>query len=120
MARTRQEALKRRHMRVRRKVAGTAERPRLCIHRSLKHLYAQVIDDTVGHTLCAATTNIKANKAEGKSFSNRAWAEKLGRELAEKARAKGVDAVVFDRGGYRYHGVIKAFADAAREGGLKF
>jgi large subunit ribosomal protein L18 len=120
MARTRQEALKRRHLRVRRKVSGTAERPRLCIHRSLKHLYAQLVDDDHGHTVCFATTNTKASKADAKSFSNMAGAAKLGTEVADKARAKGVAVVVFDRGGYRYHGVVKAFADAARAGGLKF
>ena len=107
-------------MRVRRKVSGTAERPRLCIHRSLKHLYAQVVDDDQGHTICFATTNNKAAKTEAKNFSNMAGAAKLGAEMADKARAKGVALVVFDRGGYRYHGVIKAFADAARAGGLKF
>jgi large subunit ribosomal protein L18 len=107
-------------MRVRRKVSGTPERPRLCIHRSLKHLYAQVVDDEQGHTICFATTNKKAAKAEAKNFSNMVGAAKLGTEMADMARAKGVALVVFDRGGYRYHGVIKAFADAARAGGLKF
>jgi large subunit ribosomal protein L18 len=120
MARSKQEGLKRRHLRVRRKVVGTAERLRLCIHKSLKHLYAQVIDDRQGRTICFATTNTKAVKSEGKTHCNVAWAEKLGAELAGKARAKGVATVVFDRGGYRYHGVVKAFADAARAGGLKF
>lgn len=114
------EALQRRHDRVRRKVSGTTERPRLCIHKSLRHLYAQIVDDTAGQTIAFATTNTKANKAEAKSFSSSNWAKKLAAELAEKAKAKGVEAVVFDRGGYRYHGVIKAFGDAAREAGLKF
>lgn len=114
------EALRRRHDRVRRKVAGTTERPRLCIHKSSRHLYAQLIDDTVGQTLCFATTNTKANKAEAKSFGNVAWAKKLAAELAAKAREKGIEVVVFDRGGYRYHGVVKAFGDAAREAGFKF
>lgn len=120
MAWTKSEGLQRRHERVRRKVAGTPERPRLCIHKSLRHLYAQIVDDNAGLTLCSATTNTKTNKAEGKSFSSISWAKKLAAELAEKAKAKGVGAVVFDRGGYRYHGVIKAFGDAAREAGLKF
>jgi large subunit ribosomal protein L18 len=120
MAWSRTESLERRHLRVRRKVSGTIERPRLCIHKSLKHIYAQVIDDAAGRTLCAATTNTKANKAEGKSFSNVAWAKKLGAEVAAKAKQAGIEAVVFDRGGNRYHGVVKAFGDAAREAGLKF
>jgi large subunit ribosomal protein L18 len=120
MAGSKSEALRRRHQRVRRKVAGTPQRPRLCIHKSLKHLYAQVVDDTAGKTVCFATTNIKENKAQAKSFCNIAWAKKLGVELAGKAKASGIEAVVFDRGGYRYHGVVKAFGDAAREAGLKF
>lgn len=120
MGRSKAEALQRRHRRVRRKISGTSVRPRLCIHKSLKHLYAQVIDDEAGKTLCFATTNTKSNKAEGKSFSNVAWAKKLGAELATRAKESGVAEVVFDRGGYRYHGVIKAFGDAAREAGLKF
>ena len=118
---SRTEALTRRHLRIRRKVAGTLARPRLSIHKSLKHIYAQVIDDARGVTLCAVTTNIKANKAEGaKSFCNVAWAKRLGAELAGKAKAQGVGLVVFDRGGYRYHGVVKAFGDAARQAGLNF
>jgi large subunit ribosomal protein L18 len=120
MALTRNESLERRHRRVRRKVAGTPVRPRLCIHKSLKHLYAQVIDDVAGVTLCAVTTNTKAIKAEGKSFANISFAKKLGAEVAAIAKEKGVETVVFDRGGYRYHGVVKAFGDAAREAGLKF
>ncbi|HOR27547.1 MAG TPA: 50S ribosomal protein L18 [Candidatus Sumerlaeota bacterium] len=120
MALTRTEALTRRHLRVRRKVAGSPERPRLCIHKSLKHIYAQVIDDSAGRTICFVTTNNKANKSEARNFSNRAWAEKLGALIAERARAQGVEQVVFDRGGYRYHGVVKAFAEAARKSGLKF
>jgi large subunit ribosomal protein L18 len=120
MAWSNRQALKRRHQRVRRKLSGTAARPRLCIHKSLKHLYAQVIDDTEGRTLCSVTTNTKSVKAETRACANIAWAQKLGNELAGKAREKGVEQVVFDRGGYRYHGVVKAFADAARAGGLKF
>ena len=114
------EALQRRHSRVRRKVSGTTERPRLCIHKSLRHLYAQIVDDSAGQTIVFATTNTKANKAEANSFTSQTWAKKLAADLAEKAKAKGVGAVVFDRGGYRYHGVVKAFGDAAREAGLKF
>jgi large subunit ribosomal protein L18 len=120
MALTRQESLKRRHQRVRRKIVGTAARPRLCIHKSLRHIYAQLVDDSQGRTLLFVTTNIKANKAEGAHFSNRETASKLARELVEKARANGIENVVFDRGGYAYHGVVKAFGDAARENGLKF
>lgn len=117
---TKSEALQRRHDRVRRKVSGTPQRPRLCIHKSLRHLYAQIVDDTAGQTICFATTNTKANKAEANSCSSMSWAKKLAAELVVLAKAKGVETVVFDRGGYRYHGVIKAFGDAAREAGLKF
>jgi len=117
---TKQASLKRRHERVRRKVSGTAERPRLCIHRSSKHIYAQVIDDLSGRTLASATTNTKGNKENAKSFCNMTWAKKIGGDVAQKAGSAGVQSVVFDRGGYRYHGVVKAFADAAREAGLKF
>ena len=120
MAFDRRKALTKRHARVRTKISGTIERPRLCIHKSLKHLYAQVIDDRSGETLCQVTTNRKSLKSEAKHFSNQEWAKKLGGEMAEQAKAKGVESVVFDRGGYRYHGVVKAFGDAAREAGLKF
>ena len=120
MKRTRTEALKRRHVRVRQKISGTAERPRLCIHKSLKHLYAQVIDDRAGTTILDATTNSKTNKETAKSFRNVVSAKKLGQELGKKAVDKGIGSVVFDRGGYQYHGVVRAFAEAAREAGLKF
>ncbi|MEN6626878.1 MAG: 50S ribosomal protein L18 [Candidatus Sumerlaeia bacterium] len=120
MALSKREGLERRHQRVRRKIAGTAARPRLCIHKSLKHIYAQVIDDDAGRTLCFVTTNTKAAKGEAKNCANMAWAKKLGVEVGQKAKAAGIESVVFDRGGYRYHGVVKAFGDAAREAGLKF
>lgn len=120
MIRSRAQSLERRHLRLRRKVRGSAERPRLCLHKSLKHLYAQVVDDRTGRTLVAATTNTKARKGEAKSFRNTATAKDLGAEIARKAAEAGVKAVVFDRGGARYHGVVQAFADAAREGGLQF
>lgn len=120
MALNRRQALKRRHQRVRQKVSGTAVRPRLCVHRSLRHLYAQIIDDVAGATLASTTTDQKANKANAKSFSNIEWAKKMGGEMGRKAKEKGINTVVFDRGGYRYHGVVKAFAEAAREAGLKF
>jgi len=115
------ELRERRKKRIRKKVSGTAERPRLCIYKSLRHLYAQIIDDSVGKTLAAVTTNTKELKAEGrKSFANQDYAKRLGKAIAEKALAAGITQVVFDRSGYPYHGVVKAFADAAREGGLKF
>ncbi len=112
--------LQRRHLRVRVKVEGSPARPRLCLHKSLRHLYAQVIDDQAGRTLAFATTNLKENKKTARTFCNVASAKKIGADLARKAMAQGVAKVVFDRGGYRYHGVIKAFADAAREAGLQF
>ena len=120
MAYDRIKALRKRRLRVRRKVRGTAERPRLSVNKSLKHLYVQVIDDKAGRTLAFATTNTKANRAAGKSFCNVKTAGVLGTELGKKALEKGVKAVVFDRGGNRYHGILKAFADAAREAGLSF
>lgn len=120
MAWSKAEGLRRRHERIRRKLSGTSERPRLCIHKSLKHLYAQIVDDVAGSTLCFVTTNIKQHKAEASTFSNIPWAKRLAAELADKAKQKGIESVVFDRGGYRYHGVVKAFGDAAREAGLKF
>ncbi len=108
-----------RHRRLRRRVRGTSERPRLCIHKTLQHLYAQVIDDTSGRTLVHASTLDRELRASV-SGSNRAAAASLGAALAERAREAGVDAVVFDRGGHPYHGVISAFAEACRKGGLKF
>jgi large subunit ribosomal protein L18 len=113
-------AQQRRRMRVRRKIVGAAERPRLCLRKSSRHLYAQVVDDRAGRTLAAATTNVKAVKSEAKSFCNMIWAKKLGAEIGRKAKERGVENVVFDRSGSRYHGVVRAFADAAREAGLKF
>lgn len=120
MAIRRQESLKRRHQRIRQKVRGTAARPRLCIHKSSRHLYAQLVDDDAGRTLAFVTTSVKANQAGGKNYRNVGSARKLGADLGMKASAQGVQVVVFDRGGYPYHGVVKAFADAAREAGLKF
>ena len=120
MNKTRQVARAIRHRRIRRKVRGSIERPRLCIHKSARHIYAQIINDHDGRTLLAATTNLKSNKAESKSFCNITWAKKLGEELGRKALSQGLTSVVFDRGGYQYHGVVKAFADAARGAGLQF
>ena len=116
-AKQKREARIRRHRRVRKKVRGTAERPRLAVYRSNKHISAQVIDDRTGRTLASATTLEADLKATG---GNVEGAAKVGTLLAERAKAAGIDAVVFDRGGNRYHGRIKALADAAREGGLEF
>jgi large subunit ribosomal protein L18 len=104
------------HARIRRKLSGTTERPRLSVHRSLNHIYAQVIDDQTGETLVSASTlAIKA-----KTGGNIAAAKEIGKAIAERAVEKGVKKVVFDRGGYLYHGRVKALADAAREAGLEF
>ena len=108
---------KRVHKRIRRKVAGSTGRPRLAVFRSVKHIYAQVIDDSVGHTLAAASSNEKSGI---KSGGNVAGAKAVGKLLAERAKVAGIDKVVFDRGGYKYHGRVQALADAAREGGLTF
>jgi len=109
----------RRHGRVRKRLAGTQARPRLSIFRSLHHLYAQVIDDATGRTLAAASTREKDVAKGLKSLTTRAAAERVGATVAERAKLKGVTAVVFDRGGYKYHGRIKALADAARGAGLE-
>ncbi len=104
--------------RIRSKVSGTAERPRLAVKKSLKHIYAQVIDDANGKTIVAASTRDKESGVKG--GSNQAAAKAVGALIAKKAKDKGVKRVVFDRGGYQYHGNIKALADAARENGLEF
>lgn len=104
------------HTRVRRKVQGTAERPRLAIYRSLNHIYAQVIDDEQGRTLVAASTTEK--DLRGASGGNLEAAQRVGRAVAERALTQGIQNVVFDRGGYRYHGRVQALTDAAREAGL--
>jgi len=104
------------HRRIRRKVQGSGERPRLTIYRSLNHIYAQIIDDVQGRTLAAASTTEK--DLRGATGGNVEAAERVGRAIAERALSAGVDHVVFDRGGYRYHGRVKALADAAREAGL--
>jgi len=106
-----------RHKRVRSKISGLPERPRLNVFRSEKHIYAQVIDDTKGMTLCSASTVEKDFEGPG---SNKDAARKVGKIIAERAIAKGIETVVFDRGGYIYHGRVKELAEAAREGGLKF
>lgn len=106
------------HKRIRQRVTGTAERPRLAVFRSLKHISAQVIDDRAGHTMAAASSSDK--KSAIGNGGNVAGAKEVGRILAERAREKGIKKVVFDRGGYLYHGRVKALADAAREAGLEF
>ena len=106
-----------RHNRVRGKVSGTAERPRLCVFRSENHIYAQVIDDVVGNTLVAASTVEKGFEGNG---GNVEAAKKIGLKVAERCLEKGIDTVVFDRGGYIYHGRVQALAEGAREGGLQF
>ena len=108
------------HQRIRKKISGTAERPRLAIHFSGKHVYAQVIDDDSGKTLIAAATTQKDVLGKNKVAANRATAEVIGRLIAERAKAKNINQVVFDRGGFQYQGKVKALADAAREGGLQF
>ncbi len=122
MANARQvrEARIRRHRRVRKTVSGTGERPRLNVFRSLEHIYAQIIDDSVGHTLVAASSLDKELRAECEDLAKAEAAKVVGRVLAERALANGVNKVVFDRGGYGYHGRVKALADAAREAGLDF
>ena len=106
-----------RHARVRGKISGTPERPRLCVFRSESNIYAQIIDDVAGNTLCSASTVEKEFDGNG---GNVEATKKIGLKVAERALAKGIDTVVFDRGGYIYHGRIKALAEGAREGGLKF
>lgn len=108
------------HLRVRTTIAGMPERPRLCVFRSLKHVYAQVIDDRSGRTLASASSLDKETRKQLKGGGNIAAAKVVGRVIAERARAVGIEKVVFDRGGYKYHGRIQALAEAAREVGLKF
>ena len=111
-----------RHVRVRRKVKGSPQRPRLCVFRSLRQIYAQVIDDTNGHTLAAASSNETAAGASAgaKDSGKVSLSQAVGKLVAERAIAKGISQVVFDRGGYKYHGRVKALAEASREGGLEF
>jgi large subunit ribosomal protein L18 len=105
------------HRRIRRKLRGTSERPRLAVFRSLAHIYAQIIDDTQGKTLVAASSVDKAHRTNG---GNLAAAKAIGKAVAERAKEQGITKVVFDRGGYQYHGRVKALADAARAAGLEF
>ena len=114
----RREARARRHFRIRKTLRGTPETPRLVVHRSSRHIHVQLIDDLAGHTLAAASSieaDVRAMEGDKK-----AKAAKVGQLIAERAKAAGIEAIVFDRGGYKYHGRVAALAEAAREGGLKF
>jgi large subunit ribosomal protein L18 len=113
----RNEIRQRIHKRIRARVAGTQERPRLAVFRSINHIYAQVIDDQQGHTLVAAASTEKTLKGKGGNLDG---AKLIGKTVAERAKEKGITKVVFDRGGYLYHGRVKALADAARAAGLEF
>lgn len=113
-------ARKRRHVRVRRRVSGTPERPRLAVYRSLNHVYAQIIDDSAGHTLVSATDLEAPLRSARNGKKKSEVAQMVGEALAKKAKEKGIEAVVFDRGGFRYHGRVKALAEGARKGGLSF
>ena len=117
---TRKEIMAKRRIRVRKKIIGTAQRPRLSVYRSNNQTYAQLIDDGSGVTLVALSTLDTGLKGELKSMRTMEAARRVGKELAERARRNGIEAVVFDRGGYRYHGRVKALAEGAREGGLVF
>ncbi|MFN8633357.1 MAG: 50S ribosomal protein L18 [Chloroflexota bacterium] len=108
-----------RHRRIRRSLSGTTERPRLAVFRSLEHIYGQIIDDVAGHTLVAAS-DLEASLKNGETGSKSDRAKQVGQLLAERAKEKGISAVVFDRGGFLYHGRVKALAEGAREGGLQF
>ena len=114
---SRNEIRQRIHKRIRSRVAGTPARPRLAIFRSVNHIYAQVIDDAQGHTLASAASTEKELKGKGGNIEG---AKLIGKAVAERAKAKGINKIVFDRGGYLYHGRVKALADAAREAGLEF
>ncbi|MGE4551551.1 MAG: 50S ribosomal protein L18 [Desulfovibrionaceae bacterium] len=114
-----EHARKRRKIRIRKKISGTAQRPRLVVFRSNAHLYAQLVNDETGVTL-VSSSSLTLVKAGEKAGCNRATADKVGKDIAAKAKALSIDEVVFDRNGYIYHGRVKALADGAREGGLKF
>ncbi len=120
MAQSKLKARQKRHDRIRRKVHGTASKPRLNVYKSLSHIYAQLIDDTNGKTILSAASTEKAVATGMKHCGNVEAAKKVGASIAERALGKNIKTVVFDRGGYQYHGCIKALADAAREKGLNF
>lgn len=117
---SRADARKRRHIRIRKQVNGTAEKPRLNVYRSLNEIYAQVIDDTKGHTLVAASSLDRELKKKTKGMTKKEQATLVGQTIAERAKEKGIKEVVFDRGGYKYIGRVAALADGAREKGLQF
>ncbi|HET7295022.1 MAG TPA: 50S ribosomal protein L18 [Vicinamibacteria bacterium] len=117
---TKEETRERIHRRIRKRVAGSDERPRLAVFRSQSHIYAQLIDDEHGRTLCSASSVEKELRGAKKLGGNVTAAKAVGSLIASRAKEKGVTAVVFDRGGFQYHGRVKALAEAAREGGLKF
>ena len=117
---SRNDKRKKRHLRVRKNVNGTPERPRMCVYRSLKNISVQIIDDTNGHTLCAASSLDKELKSELKSGADKAAAKVVGEAIAKRALAKGIETVSFDRGGFLYHGRVKELADGARAAGLQF
>jgi large subunit ribosomal protein L18 len=117
---TKEDIRERIHLRIRKKIAGTPLRPRLAVFRSQGHIYAQIIDDDAGRTLCTASSLDKELRQKGKKGSNIAAAKAVGQLIAARAKEKGISLVVFDRGGFQYHGRVKALADAAREGSLKF
>ena len=120
MAQSKLKARQRRHERVRKSVYGTSTKPRLSVYKSLSHIYAQLIDDTTGKTIIAASSTEKAVHAGLKHCGNVEAAKKVGASIAERALGKNIKNIVFDRGGYQYHGCVKALADAAREKGLSF
>lgn len=115
-----QNLRKKRHLRIRRKIAGSQSRPRLAVCFTSKNIYAQVIDDKAGNTIVASSTIGKDLKGDKVLGANVEGAKIIGKSIAEKAKAKGIEAVIFDRGGFRFHGKVKALADAARESGLNF
>jgi len=117
---TREDVRARLHARIRKKISGSPARPRLAVYRSQGHIYAQIINDEVGRTLCAASSLDKELRKEARNGANVAAAKAVGQLIASRAKEKGITAVVFDRGGFQYHGRVRALADAAREGGLKF
>ncbi len=117
---SRAEVREKKHLKIRNRFSGTAERPRLSVFRSNKHMYAQIIDDTIGHTLVSASTLEKSVQSELKYTDNVEAAKYLGSVIGKRAVEKGIKEVVFDRGGFIYHGKIEALADAAREAGLQF
>jgi large subunit ribosomal protein L18 len=117
---TKEDIRRRLHARIRKKIAGSPERPRLAVFRSQSHIYAQIINDDEGRTLCAASSLDKELQKQKGGGSDVAAAKAVGGLIASRAKEKGITAVVFDRGGFQYHGRVRALADAAREGGLKF